>query len=103
MQVVQWLEQEFSASLNTRTSAGVQEVLLNAKANRTKSKSAAFTAAPDSPTANSAPNTSTPRPPQGDEENPPPASGVKQHEHRHVHEHIHHHYHHYQDTPPVLV
>ncbi|XP_034237543.1 protein naked cuticle [Thrips palmi] len=113
-QVVQWLEQEFSASLNTRTSAGVREVLINAKAQRTKSKAAAFAPVPEAPpppapsapsaAPNAAPNahshSNSSRP---DEEPSPSGPGVKQHEHHHVHEHIHHHYHHYQDTSPVLV
>lgn len=103
-QVVQWLEQEFSASLNTRTSAGVQDVLINAKAHR-RSKSAAFTSAPEAPSApSSAPNINTNANSSRPDEDPSPSGpGVKQHEHHHVHEHIHHHYHHYQDTSPVLV
>lgn len=107
-QVVQWLEQEFSASLNTRTTAGVQEVLINAKAHRTKSKSFTSPTEPapaPSATTHPGPNISsnTPQSTPHEEEPAPSAGDVKQHEHHHVHEHIHHHYHHYQETPPVLV
>lgn len=106
LQVVQWLEQEFSASLNTRTTTGVQEVLINAKTHRSKSKSAAFAPeVPPVPSAAQAPNTSagSSSRPTNDDEPSPSGSDVKQHEHHHVHEHIHHHYHHYQENPPVLV
>lgn len=78
-QVVRWLEQEFSSSLNTAENLGKQPPNSQKAPNQT----------PESPKKDGVPTS-------------PTSSSVERHEHHHVHEHIHHHYHHYQETP-VLV
>lgn len=93
-QVVRWLEQEFSSSLNTTEKLNAK----NAAANETKTPHI-------SPPRNvKQPCSQTPGSPKRDEtpNSPSASSSVERHEHHHVHEHIHHHYHHYQETP-VLV
>ncbi|KDR00757.1 Naked cuticle-like protein [Zootermopsis nevadensis] len=93
-QVVRWLEQEFSSSLNTTETLNAK----NAATNETKTP-------PETPSRNAKqPYSHTTGSPKRDETpmSPSAASSVERHEHHHVHEHIHHHYHHYQETP-VLV
>ncbi|PNF40617.1 hypothetical protein B7P43_G05921 [Cryptotermes secundus] len=93
-QVVRWLEQEFSSSLNTTEKLNAK----NAATNETKTP-------PKTPSRNvKQPHSQMPESPKRDEtpNSPSASSSVERHEHHHVHEHIHHHYHHYQDTP-VLV
>lgn len=93
-QVVRWLEQEFSSSLNTTEKLNAK----NSASNETKTP-------PKTPSRNvKQPNSQMPESPKRDEtpNSPSASSSVERHEHHHVHEHIHHHYHHYQDTPVVV-
>ena len=96
-QVVRWLEQEFSSSLNTTEK-------LNAKNSTSSATANGNNTPPLTPSKNTKQsNSQTPSSPKRNETpNSPSASSVERHEHHHVHEHIHHHYHHYQETP-VLV
>ncbi|KAJ8882707.1 hypothetical protein PR048_014519 [Dryococelus australis] len=89
-QVVRWLEQEFSSSLNTADK-------LNTKNTSGGTKSPPVTPA-KAPSQPHSPGT----PKRQEAPTSPTSSSVERHEHHHVHEHIHHHYHHYQETP-VLV
>jgi naked cuticle len=93
-QVVRWLEQEFSSSLNTTEKLNAK----NAAENETK------TPHTSPPRTTKQPHSQTLGSPKRDEapNSPSASSSVERHEHHHVHEHIHHHYHHYQETP-VLV
>nr|CAD7201498.1 unnamed protein product [Timema douglasi] len=89
-QVVRWLEQEFSSTLNTTAKLNAKNISGSAKSPPTSP-----TKAPSQPQSPGAPKS---------EETPtsPTLSSAERHEHHHVHEHVHHHYHHYQETP-VLV
>lgn len=72
-QVVRWLEQEFSSSLNTNDSKE------KVQPKRTEDQEKYSCSMPTNVNSN-----------------------IERHEHHHVHEHIHHHYHHYQDTSLVV-